>query len=58
MNLIKRVLAIATFALLTLTGCSSINTPSADGITLFEGQFPGNNSNRIFHCKHTAGQDT
>ena len=33
MNLIKRVLAIATFALLTLTGCSSINTPSADGIT-------------------------
>jgi hypothetical protein len=31
MNLIKRVLAIATFALLTLTGCSSINTPSADG---------------------------
>lgn len=33
MNLIKRVLAIATFALLTLTGCSSINTLSADGIT-------------------------
>ena len=26
-------MVIATFALLTLTGCSSINTPSADGIT-------------------------
>lgn len=40
MNLIKRVLAIATFALLTLTGCSSINNPSADGISYLKDSFP------------------